>query len=135
MKKVLILCTGNSCRSIIGEAVVNKELNPIGIKAFSAGSNPSGKVNPNAKKVLQSNDAWSDNYYSKTIDEVDKEAPFDLVVTVCDSAKEACPMYSGAKKQVHLGFEDPDGKDYKAFEDIYSLIEEQLIALIKEELI
>ena len=135
MKKVLILCTGNSCRSIIGEAVINKELSNKGIKAYSAGSNPTGRVNPNAKKVLEANGAWDDSYHSKAIDEVDKEAPFDLVVTVCDSAKEACPMYSGAKKQLHLGFKDPDGKDYKAFEDTYTLIKEQLVDLVKKELL
>ena len=135
MKKVLILCTGNSCRSIIGEAIINKELNSQGIKAFSAGSNPSGKVNPNAKKVLESNEAWDEDYYSKTIDEVDAQSPFDLVVTVCDNAKEACPMYIGAKKQVHLGFEDPDGKSYEAFEETYVLIQEQLVDLVKKELL
>lgn len=135
MKKVLILCTGNSCRSIIGEAIINKELSSQGIKAFSAGSNPSGKVNPNAKKVLEANEAWKSSYYSKTIDEVDNEAPFDLVVTVCDNAKEACPMYSGAKKQIHLGFEDPDGKGYEAFEETYDLIQEQLLDLVKKELL
>ena len=133
MKKVLILCTGNSCRSIIGEGVINKELNSQGVKAFSAGSNPSGRVNPNAKKVLEANGAWSDSYYSKTIEEVDCEAPFDLVVTVCDNAKEVCPMYSGAKEQVHLGFEDPDGKSYEAFVETYYLIKEQLLSLIKEK--
>ena len=135
MKKVLILCTGNSCRSIIGEALINKELNPQDIKAFSAGSNPSGRVNPNAKKVLEANSAWSDSYYSKTIEEVESEAPFDLVVTVCDNAKEACPIYSGAKKQLHLGFEDPDGKSYEAFEETYALIKEQLLNLVKKELL
>ena len=135
MKKVLILCTGNSCRSIIGEAIINKELNSQGIKAFSAGSNPSGHVNPNAKKVLEANSAWSDSCYSKTIEEADNQVPFDLVITVCDNAKEACPMYSGAKKQLHLGFEDPDGKSYEAFEETYSLIKEQLVDLVKKELL
>jgi len=135
MKKVLILCTGNSCRSIIGEAVINKELQKFGIKAFSAGSNPTGKVNPNAKKVLKANNAWSENYYSKTIKEVQNEAPFDLVVTVCDNAKEACPIFSGAKKQLHLGFEDPDGKGYEAFEKTYELIKDKLVTLVKEELL
>jgi len=135
MKKVLILCTGNSCRSIIGEAVINKELGNKGIKAFSAGSKPTGKVNPNAIKVLKANSAWNSSYYSKSIDEIDKYAPFDLVITVCDNAKEACPMYHGAKKQLHLGFKDPDGKDYKSFEDTYNLIKEQLVDLVKKELL
>ena len=135
MKKVLILCTGNSCRSIIGEALINKYLNSDGIQAYSAGSNPSGRINPNAKKVLQENGAWSEEYHSKTIDEVQANAPFDLVVTVCDNAKENCPFFPGAKKQLHLGFEDPDGKEYNEFEKTYKLIKDQLLPFIKEELI
>jgi len=135
MKKVLILCTGNSCRSIIGEALINKYFNSDGIKAYSAGSNPSGRVNPNAKKVLQENSAWSDDYYSKSIEEVQKNAPFDLVVTVCDNAKENCPLFEGAKKQLHLGFEDPDGKEYSEFEKTYKLIKEQLLPFVKKELV
>jgi arsenate reductase len=134
MKKVLILCTGNSCRSIIGEALINKYLNSDGIRAFSAGSNPSGRVNPNAKKVLQENAAWSDEYCSKSVEEVQKNAPFNLVVTVCDNAKENCPFFEGAKKQLHLGFEDPDGKEYSEFEKTYKLIKEQLLPFVKEEL-
>ncbi len=134
MKKVIILCTGNSCRSIIGEAVINKELGAQGVRAFSAGSSPSGRVNTNAKKVLEANGAWDERYYSKTIEEAEKEAPFDLVVTVCDNAKEACPMFPGAKKQIHLGFEDPDGKPYEAFEETYKLIKDKLVNLVKKEL-
>ena len=134
MKKVLILCTGNSCRSIIAEALINRYLNSYNIKAYSAGSRPSGRVNPNAKKVLQKNGAWSDEYYSKSIDEVLKNGPFDLVVTVCDNAKESCPNFPGAKKQLHLGFEDPDGKDYSEFEKTYNLIKAKLLPFVKEEL-
>jgi len=63
MKKVLVLCTGNSCRSIIAEALINKFLD--GVEAKSAGSNPTGKVNPNAVEVLKEIDAWDDKYYSK----------------------------------------------------------------------
>ncbi len=135
MKKVLILCTGNSCRSIIGEAILNKELSSYGIKTFSAGSKPIGKVNPNAKKVLKANGAWKSSYHSKTIQEIEKEAPFDLVITVCDNAKEACPMFTGAKKQLHLGFKDPDGKEYDAFEETFALIKEQLVNLVTQELL
>ncbi len=135
MKKVLILCTGNSCRSIIGEAILNKELSSYDIKAFSAGSKPTGKVNPNAKKVLKANGAWKSSYYSKNIQEIEKEAPFDLVITVCDNAKEACPMFAGAKKQLHLGFEDPDGKGYEEFEKTFALIKEQLVNLVTLELL
>ncbi|MEA2017672.1 MAG: arsenate reductase ArsC, partial [Campylobacterota bacterium] len=83
IKNVLILCTGNSCRSIIAEALINKELD--GIKAYSSGVKASGKVNPNAKKILEQNDCWSDEYHSKVIEEV-LNIDYDLVVTVCDNA-------------------------------------------------
>ena len=63
MKKVLIMCTGNSCRSIIAEALINAKLDNI--QALSCGVKPSGKVNPNAKKVLELNNIWDDRYYSK----------------------------------------------------------------------
>ncbi len=134
MKKVLILCTGNSCRSIIAEALVNKILGPRGVRAFSAGSRPSGQVNPSARKVLQETDAWDDAYHSKDMETVQNEGPFDLVVTVCDNAKEACPAYPGANKQIHVGFEDPDGKPYEAFIATKTAIESQLLPVIEKEL-
>lgn len=129
MKKVLIVCTGNSCRSIIAEALINKELN--GIKAYSCGAKPSGKVNPNAKRVLELNGAWSDSYYSKGFDEV-IDINFDLIITVCDNAKEQCPIFSSKAKQVHIGFEDPDGKDFSAFEVTYKKIKKELLPKVKE---
>ena len=112
MKKVLILCTGNSCRSIIAEGLINKYFDNI--KAYSAGSNPSKKVNPYAKKVLEEENAWKSNYYSKTIEEVMQYAPFDLVITVCDNASKNCPILPGTKT-IHIPFEDPDGKEYEEF--------------------
>jgi len=107
-KKVLILCTGNSCRSIIAEALINAELD--GIEANSSGVKASGRVNPNAKKVLEEAGIWKDYYHSKTIDTVLDNA-YDLVVTVCDNAKETCPVFPKAVKTLHISFEDPDGKD------------------------
>ncbi len=133
-KKVLILCTGNSCRSIIAEALVNKYLGPKGIRAFSAGSNPSGRVNPNAQKILEAEGAWDERYHSKTIDDVMKEGPFDLVVTVCDNAKEACPVFPGGVKTIHVGFEDPDGKPFEAFVETKEEIRFKLLPLIEKEL-
>ncbi|RUM45613.1 MAG: arsenate reductase ArsC [Hydrogenimonas sp.] len=135
MKKVLILCTGNSCRSIIAEGLINRDLRTEGIEAYSAGSNPSGRVNPNAKKVLEEAGAWSDDYYSKTIDEVIKDGPFDLVVTVCESAKEKCPVFPDGVKTIHVAFEDPDGKPYEAFVETKKLIEERLLPTIQKELL
>ena len=130
-KNVLVLCTGNSCRSIIAEALINKELE--GIYAYSSGVKPSGKVNPNAKKVLEANGAWRDEYHSKTLDTL-KHITFDLVVTVCDHAKETCPIFSKPIPTIHIGFEDPDGKDYEAFEATYQEIKKTLLPKVEEKL-
>jgi len=128
-KKVLIMCTGNSCRSIIAEALINAKLDRV--EAKSCGVNPSGKVHENAKKVLIQNGIWSDNYYSKHLNEVIDE-DFDLVVTVCDHAKESCHNFPNPIPKIHVGFLDPDGKDFKEFEKIYKEIEEVLLPKVKE---
>ena len=130
-KKVLVMCTGNSCRSIIGEALINTKLN--GVEALSCGVNPSGKVNPNAKKVLELNNIWNDIYYSKHLDEV-IDIEFDLVVTVCDHANETCPMFPKPVKKIHVNFEDPDGKEFDAFINTYREIEEILLPKVMEAL-
>ncbi|BCD59298.1 MULTISPECIES: arsenate reductase ArsC [unclassified Nitratiruptor] len=131
MKKVLILCTGNSCRSILAEGLINRYFENV--EAKSAGSNPSGKVNENAKRVLIKEGAWSDSYHSKSIDEVMDE-DFDLVVTVCDNAKESCPVFPKRTKVVHVGFEDPDGKPYEAFENLAKEMKQRLFPIIQKEL-
>ena len=131
-KKVLILCTGNSCRSIIAEALINAKLD--GISSDSSGVRASGRVNPNAKKLLEQKGIWKDEYHSKTIDKViDNE--YDLVVTVCGHANETCPMFPKATKVIHVGFEDPDGKDFSAFEETYKEIEEILLPKVVEALV
>ncbi len=131
MKKVLILCTGNSCRSIIAEALVNAKLE--GIEAYSAGVRASGKVNAYAKKVLEEEGIWKEEYHSKTVDEV-IDIPFDLVVTVCDHANETCPMFPRPISKIHVGFSDPDGKDYGAFIFTCKAIEAELLPIIEEKL-
>ena len=127
MKKVLILCTGNSCRSIIAEGLINKYFNNI--KAYSAGSNPSKKVNPYAKKVLEEENAWEDSYHSKTIKEVMQYAPFDLAITVCDNASKNCPIFPNTKT-IHIPFEDPDGKEYKEFIKTKEEIKKRLFPIL-----
>ena len=131
MKKVLVLCTGNSCRSIIAEALINAFLE--GVSAKSAGVNAKGKVNENARKVLENHGIWSDEYYSKNIDEMIHEN-FDLVVTVCENAKETCPTFPKKTKTIHIGFEDPDGKEFEAFEKTYEEIKTILLPKIKKVL-
>jgi len=133
MKNVLILCTGNSCRSIIAEALINKIFHGE-IKAYSSGVKASGKVNPNAKKVLEDNDCWSDEYHSKVIEEV-MDIKFDLVVTVCDNANESCPTFPQNTKVLHVSFEDPDGKEFTEFINTYNLIKSNLMPIISNELI
>ncbi len=131
MEKVLVMCTGNSCRSIIGEALINKFID--GVKAYSAGVKATGKVNPNAKKILEVNECWDDSYHSKHLDEV-LDIDFDLVVTVCDHAKESCPMFPKPVKKIHVGFEDPDGKSYEEFVKTFNEIKETLLPKVKEAL-
>jgi len=131
MKKVLVMCTGNSCRSIIAEALINHFLENV--EAFSCGVAPSGKINLNARKVLEAHDCWDEKYYSKHLDEM-IDMDVDLVVTVCDHARETCPVFPKAVEKIHVGFEDPDGKPYEAFEETYREIKEILLAEVREKL-
>jgi len=131
MKKVLILCTGNSCRSIIAEALINAECD--GVVADSSGVKASGRVNPNAKKVLENEGIWNASYHSKTLDTV-IDNNYDLVVTVCGNAQETCPMFPKPVKTIHVGFEDPDGKGYEAFEATLAEIREVLLPKVIEAL-
>ncbi len=130
-KKVLVLCTGNSCRSIIGEALINSHLTSV--KAWSSGVKPTGKVNPTAKKVLEEHGDWDAKYHSKTLDAVEG-IDFDLVVTVCDHAKETCPIFPKPIPKIHVGFEDPDGKGFAAFEESYQEIKERLLPAVQTAL-
>jgi len=130
-KRVLILCTGNSCRSIIAEALINSKLE--GFSSDSSGVKASGRVNPNAKKLLEQKGIWNEKYHSKTIDKV-IDNTYDLVVTVCDNANETCPMFPNATKVIHVSFQDPDGKDFEAFEETYKEIEEILLPKVVEAL-
>ena len=104
LRKVLFLCTGNSCRSQMAEAIVNARL---GHKwhAVSAGIQPTGYVHPKALAALAEMDIHHLGR-SKSADEF-RTMPFDLVVTVCDDAAENCPVWLGSGKKTHLGFPDP----------------------------
>lgn len=133
MKKVLILCTGNSCRSIIAEALVNAVYRDK-IEAMSAGVRANGKVNINAQKLLEKEGVWRDSYHSKTVEALG-DTRFDLVVTVCDNAKESCPIFEGGAEVYHMSFEDPDGKEFAAFEKCYFDIKEKLLPEIAKRVL
>lgn len=104
-KKILVLCTGNSCRSQMAEGFLKSFNNNI--EVFSAGTEPAGSVNPYAIKVMQESGIDISRNYPKHVNEfIDQD--FDYIITVCDHAKETCPVFTGhAKKRIHIGFEDP----------------------------
>ena len=131
-KQVLILCTGNSCRSIMAEAIVNTYLGEC-VEAQSSGVKASGSVNPNAQALLESKGEWRTEYHSKVIETV-LDTAFDLIITVCDHAKETCPMFPKAVKTIHIGFDDPSGKAVEEYEVTYDLIKNELLPMVKKEL-
>lgn len=102
--KVLFLCTGNSCRSQMAEGWA-KKLHPGVIEAYSAGTAPH-VVDPCAIKVMAEAGVDISGHRSKHADEL-KDIVFDLVVTVCDKARESCPLWFGKAKKLHKSFEDP----------------------------
>jgi len=132
MKNVLILCTGNSCRSIMAEALINAKMGDC-VKAFSSGVKASGNVNPNAKALLEEKGYWREDYHSKVIGTV-LNNEFDLVVTVCDHAHETCPMFPKAVKTIHVSFEDPSGMAVEEYAKTLDLIEATLLPIVKSEL-
>jgi arsenate reductase len=103
-RKVLFLCTGNSCRSQMAEAIVNAKLGEMW-EAVSAGTKPAGYVHPKALAALSEIGIQHEGR-SKLADEF-KGVDFDLVVTVCDSAAEECPVWLGKGKRTHHSFPDP----------------------------
>ena len=104
--KVLFMCTANSCRSILSEAVFN-HLAPQGFEAISSGSFPKGQVLPRSLSTLQAAGISTEGLYSKGNDAFEGSPP-DLVITVCDKAAgEACPVYFGPALKAHWGLEDP----------------------------
>ena len=107
-RKVLFLCTGNSCRSQMAEAIVNARLGDQW-EAVSAGTRPAGYVHPKAVQALAEIGIQHEGR-SKRADEF-REVDFDLVVTVCDSAAEECPVWLGKGKKVHHSFPDPAKTD------------------------
>jgi len=104
-KKVLVLCTGNSCRSQMAEGLINARLE--GFEAFSAGTKPSGYVHPKAIAVMNELGIDLSHNESKNLEQF-RGQYFDYVLTVCDSAKENCPVWlEAAGQREHLGFDDP----------------------------
>ena len=130
MMNVLVLCTGNSARSILGEVLIN-ELGGDKFRAYSAGSCPVGKVNPGALQKLRQEGHSVDGLASKSWDRFGgTDAPaIDIVITVCDNAAgESCPIWNGAPITVHWGIPDPaaDGD----FDAAYARLRRRVEALV-----
>jgi arsenate reductase len=131
---VLFLCTGNSCRSILGEATFN-HLAPHGWRAMSAGSKPAGYVHPRSLALLKREGISTEGYYSKSWENL--PATPDIVITVCGSAAaEECPAYLGPVLRTHWGVEDPahvEGTEQEidaAFVKAYSILRARIEAFL-----
>jgi arsenate reductase len=104
-KRILILCTGNSCRSQMAEGFLKSF--DKNLEVFSAGTNPSNQVHPKAVEVMVELGIDISHNFPKKVDQFLSDT-FDYVITVCDNAKESCPIFLGkVKNQLHIGFEDP----------------------------
>ena len=134
MKKVLFLCTGNSCRSQMGEVVMNV-IGKGRYQAFSAGAAPAGYVHPTAIKVMKEAKFPTDGLRSKSWDEF-KGQEFDLIITVCDNAKQNCPVWPGTPQLIHWSFEDPakvegaESHKLEAFRKVMSEMQQRIRLLL-----
>lgn len=131
MKNILVLCTGNSCRSVMAEALIN-HLGKGLLSAVSAGSFPAGYIHPKSLETLQRHGVEVNDPRSKSWDEFVNQ-PFDYVVTVCDqAANETCPAFSGEYKKLHWSTPDPakaEGDDdtvNRAFEEAFQKLKDQI---------
>ncbi len=130
---VLFLCTGNSARSIMAEAILNQKGAP-NFSAYSAGSHPSGKVHPRALKQLESAHIPTDGLRSKSWEECGgpNSPGLDFVFTVCDNAaKEVCPVWPGQPMTAHWGLSDPaavrePAEQTRAFREAFFLLDRRI---------
>lgn len=129
---VLILCTGNSCRSQMAEALVNHDLAGQ-VHAVSAGTRPQPKVADGAIAALQQLGLATDGLYPKDVD-VFLDQAVDLVVTVCDNAKETCPIFPKPVRSIHLPFHDPHGEPLESFLAVRDDIRARLVPAVREAL-
>lgn len=131
-KTVLVLCTGNSCRSQMAEVILNHDLGDA-VRALSAGTRPQPKVVDGAIEALQLAGLPTAGLYPKDIDALLNES-IDLVVTVCDNAKESCPVFPRPVPRIHLPFHDPHGEPLASFVAVRDDIRARLIPAVRAAL-
>lgn len=124
---VLFLCTGNSARSILGEAIFNDLFSNHG-RAYSAGSKPAGKVNPLALKILHQHGHNTEGLQSQSVDAF-LDTPIDVVISVCNSAANDCPVWPGKGTSKRLHWPLPDPKTEGEFENIYVSLKEKISSI------
>ncbi len=132
LKTVLVLCTGNSCRSQMGEAILNHELGGR-VRALSAGTAPQPKVADGAIEALTLAGLPTTGLHPKTVEAV-MDQDIDLVVSVCDNARESCPIFPRPVKRIHVGFHDPHGEPLDSFIAVRDDIRARLVAAVREAL-
>ncbi|MBF0145163.1 MAG: arsenate reductase ArsC [Magnetococcales bacterium] len=131
-KTVLVLCTGNSCRSQMAEVILNQALGEH-VRALSAGTRPQPKVADGALTALDMAGYPTAGLYPKDVTAVMHE-PIDLVVTVCDHARESCPVFPGIVPSIHLPFHDPHGEPLERFIAVRDDIRTRLVPAVKAAL-
>jgi arsenate reductase (thioredoxin) len=131
-KTVLILCTGNSCRSQMGEALINHDLAGR-VRAVSAGTRPQPKVADGAIEALRLAGIPTECLSPKDVD-LFLGQDIDLVVTVCDNAKESCPIFPRPVRAIHLPFHDPHGEPRESFLAVRDDIRARLVPAVREAL-
>lgn len=132
MKTVLILCTGNSCRSQMAEVLLNHDLAGR-VRALSAGTKPQPKVADGAIAALAAASLPTAGLYPKDVDAVMDES-IDLVVTVCDNAKESCPVFPRPVPRLHIPFHDPHGEPLDSFIAVRDDIRARLLPAVRDAL-
>lgn len=132
LKNVLVLCTGNSCRSQMGEVILNHDLAGL-VCAASAGTQPQPAVAAGAIEALTLAGLPATGLYPKSIETLlDRE--FDLVVSVCDQAREACPVFPRPVRRIHVSFPDPHGQPLEAFIVVRDDIRARLVPAVRQAL-
>ncbi len=132
LKTVLVLCTGNSCRSQMGEAILNHELAGQ-VHGISAGTSPQPKVADGAIEALKLAGLPTEGLFPKTVEEV-MDQDIDLVVSVCDNAKETCPIFPRPVPRIHVPFHDPHGEPLESFIAVRDDIRVRLVAAVRTAL-
>lgn len=132
LKTVLVLCTGNSCRSQMGEAILNHDLAEL-VRGISAGTRPQPKVADGAIEALKLAGLPTCGLHPKDVDSLLDE-PIDLVVSVCDNAKETCPVFPRPVKRIHVPFHDPHGELLESFVAVRDDIRARLVPAVREAL-